>query len=60
MSLYETTFANKGSSGKPKHEGSSHRETYLVTALSQGGGGQLTPRKIATHKSKYAIINSML
>ena len=60
MSPYETTFANKGTSGKPKHEGYSHSKRKAVSHFLQGGGGQFTPCNVATLKSKYAIINSIL
>jgi len=49
-----------GSFGKDPKEDSSHHNLVLVTALSQGGSGQLTPHKLATLKSNSDIIISML
>ena len=51
---------NLGSYDNPVVRGSSHDKLVLVTAPSQGGGGQFTPSKAATFQSKYAIINSIL
>ena len=49
-----------GTSGNPMQTGSSHDKLVLATAPSQGGSGQFTPCNVATLKSKYAIINSIL
>ena len=51
---------NKGSSGKPQHEGNSHSKRKAVSHFLQGGWRQQKHHFSATHQSKYAIINSIL
>ena len=50
----------KGSSGNPKHTGSSHVKRKAVSHFLQRGGDQFRQHFAVTHKSKYAIINSIL
>ena len=58
MLRYET---NKGGSHcNTRYTGSSHDKLVLVTAPAQGDCGQLAPYNVATHQSKYALINSRL
>lgn len=49
-----------GSSGNPVTQVRGRHDLFLVIAPSQGDSGQSTTYNVATLKSKYAIINSIL
>ena len=59
-SFHEGKHTNLGSSGNPKHTGSSHDILVLATAHLQRGGDQFRQHFAVTYKSNYDNINSIL